>query len=314
MAEHFAHVSVRELMQGPNTAQEIKYDLESALNYRVGTVKITPGGILMPAAVTLRTTVTKQFPVGQRIRDDWHVTIAPNDRLLRQRFFAEAQATRLGAVDVPVAGIAAASYDVVKALGVAHTELSKLKPQHRGTFVEMSFAITRDMTRVVTYKASSVEVLRRNSARIKHHNKIAHDRWMAAHWPAQGPIRVLGLRVWPPWSIDPEDRIPEPVIPQSDRWEPDGELYTAIGDVVAEQFVEILESLWKAAFKQDPFVADQLTKLGYRLDKIEATRMGVGSLRELMGRFNNSGHMTMMAVPDLIEDLGDDAIRNLTHQ
>ena len=91
-------------------------------------------------------------------------------------------------------------------------------------------------------------------------------------------------------------------------------LYNSIGDVVADRFSEILESLWKAAFKQDDFVAKQLTEAGYRLDTIDATRMGLGSMRELMVRYQNRGHMTMMADPDIIEELGADAIQRLTRQ
>ena len=37
-------------------------------------------------------------------------------------------------------------------------------------------------------------------------------------------------------------------------------------------------------------------------------------MRELMVRYQNRGHMTMMADPDIIEELGADAIQRLTRQ
>ena len=111
------------------------------------------------------------------------------------------------------------------------------------------------MTRLITYRPSSVEVLRRARGWAKHRNELARARWSAAHFPAIGPVFVGGLQVWPWWHIDEPSLETEPEIPQGDPWEPDGELYNSIGDVVADRFSEILESLRKAAFKQDDFVA-----------------------------------------------------------
>lgn len=312
---HFPHVSIRDLLEGSGRCREVKPDLDFAHNAGIAVVRIEPGGIEVPAAVTIRTVVTDQTVVGGRIRDTWHVTIAPDSEPLRRRLFAETNATRLGALDAPVAGLVEASYDAVKELGRAHEGLSTLSPPRAGTFVEMTFAIAMDMTRVVTFRASSTEVVRRARGLARHRNELAQARWSAAHFPANGPVFVGRLKVWPWWHIDELSFEIEPEIPEVDAWEPGGDIYDKVGDVVADHFVEILESLWKATFKQDDFVADQLTAAGYRLDTIDATRMGVGPLRELMSRFRKgSAHMTMMAPPDLIEELGDDSIRYFTHQ
>lgn len=315
--KHFAHVSIRELTSVSTAGnQEIKHDLDAAGNMGMGIVQIRPGGLRVPAAVTLRTVVNQQVPVGDRIRDNWHVVIAPVDsENLRRRLFAERNATRVGALDVPIPQMAEASYDAVKALDKAHEGLSKLAPPREGTYVEMTLAITSRMGRVITFRPSSVEVLRRARGWAKHHNERAQARWSAAHFPANGPVIVGGLRVWPWWHIDEPDFEVEPEIPEVDAWEPGGDVYDKVGDVVAEGFLPIMESLWKAAFAQDPFVAGQLRDQGFNLDNIEATRLGIGPLRDLMSRFRKgSAHMTMMAPPDLIKDLGDDAIRKLTHQ
>lgn len=311
---HFSHVSIRDLLEGKEKSREIRPNLELARKVDIAIVRVEPGGIEVPAVVTIRTVITGQSKVGARIRDSWHVTIAPDSEALRRRLFAETNATRLGAFDAPIAGMVAASYDAVKALKNAHEGLSALNPPRIGAYVEMSFAFARDMTPFVTYRPSSVEVLRRARGWAKHHNELAQARWSAAHFPFNGPVTVGGMQVWPWWEIDEAIFEIEPKIPQTDPWEPGGELYEKIGDVVGDQFYEILESLWKAAFKQDPFVAQQLTAQGYHLDRIDATRMGVGSMRELMGRFNNHGHMTMMDAPDIIRELGPENIRALTMQ
>lgn len=312
--KHFAHVSIRELTSVSTAgSQEIKHDLDAAGNLGMGIVQIRPGGLRVPAAITLRTVVNQQIPVGDRIRDNWHVVIAPPDsENLRRRLFAETNTTRMEAHEAPVAGMVAASYDAVKALDKAHEGLSKLAPPREGTYVEMTLAITNRMGRVITFRPSSVEVIRRARGWAKHRNDLLMKRWNA------GQIRMplTGWRLWPPpWEnvlLPNLEEVPE--VPSSDPWEPGGKLYETIGDVVAESFLPIMESLWKAAFAQDPVVAAQLRNQGFNLDNIEATRLGIGTLRELMGRFRKgSDHMTMMAPPDLVQELGDDAIRNLTH-
>ena len=57
----------------------------------------------------------------------------------------------------------------------------------------------------------------------KHRNELARARWSAAHFPAIGPVFVGGLQVWPWWHIDEPSLETEPEIPQGDPWEPDGE-------------------------------------------------------------------------------------------
>ena len=310
--DHFAHVSMRDLLWGSTRSREVRPDFNFARDANVGVVRSEPGGSEIPAAVTLRTVVTDQSVIDGRVRDTWHVTIAPDSEALRRRLFAQTNATQSGAHDTSVVRMGEASYDAVKALERAHEYLCALSPPRVGTYVEMSFAIARDMGRIITFHASSVQVLRRAHGWATHHNALAMARWSVAHYPLRKPFFLRGLRVWPWWHIDEPDLVVEPEIPRHDPWEPDGKLYSAIGDVVVMYFCEILESLWKATFKQDAFVAKQLTVQGYHLDTIEATRMGAGSLRELMRGIRHQGHVTMMAAPDFLQELGDGAIARLT--
>jgi len=315
--KHFAHVSIRELTAlSSMQRQEIKHDLTAAEGLGMGIVELTSGGLMVPAAITLRTTVNQQTEVGRRIRDNWHVVLAPADSEgLMRRLFAERNSTDLGSADVPIAGIVEASYDAVRALNTAHEHLSALEPPRPGTFLEMTFAITRGMGRVITFRPSSVEVLRRARGWAKHHNELEIGRWRARHFPLSGPVNLGPWRIWPWWGIQDPDLEVEPEIPDLDSWAPGGELYEKIGEIVAEHFAPILESLWKAAFKQDPFISAQLKAQGFNLDAVDATRLGIGPLLDLMGKFRkNPAHMTMMAPDDIIRELGEDAIRALTRQ
>jgi hypothetical protein len=314
--EHFSHVSIRELTSVSLAGrQEIKHDLHTARAHGMGVVSITPGGTLVPAAITLRTTVSQQILIGGRVRDNWHVVIAPSDSegLLR-RLFAERNRTRMGALDMPLPKMVEASYDMVRALDHAHEALSKLSPPRVGTFLEITFAFTRSLAApVITFRPSSVEVVRRARGWAKHRNSQELERWRAQHFPLTMPVFLGGLRLWPWWTIEDPALEAEPEIPQNDSWEPGGEFYLKIGDVVAEHFLPILESLWKATFKQDEYVATQLRTQGFNLDAIDATKLGIGSLGALTARFKQGqAHMTMMADPDLVMELGEQSIRSLT--
>lgn len=313
--KHVARVSIRELTQGSQRKQEFLPDHKLARDNGIAMVRVTPGGVKVPAAVTLRTIVTQQTRNAGTIIDNWHVAFAPADseNLLR-RIAAQSNPPLLGASDVPVAGFAAARYDMMEALRKGHEALSRLSPPRVGTFVEMSFAINEQMERIITFQASSVDSVRRARGIAKEHNDLEMQKWRARHAPASGPVHVLGLRMWPLRRVEPPSLLPVPDIPPHDPWQSGGEAYLGVVEAIVEHFAEILESLWKAAFAQDTFVAAQLARAGYELSRLDATRMGGEEpLRALLGRLRQQRHhMTMMAAPDFLDELGEDAMRELT--
>ncbi|GEM_PF-6332683 len=315
---HLAEVSLRDLVEGAQSRPETILDFSMARDHRIALARITPGGSRTPAAITIRTIVVAQEVWEQRVVDEWRVCIAPTDseNLLR-RLAAQRNPTIMGAMDAPVAGMHEASYDMQQALDEAHQALSRLSPPRVGTFVEMTLAYTAQMEPIITFRSSSIDALRRARGLAKVHNAREREMWEAGHAPFRGPrvcrIPFVGtIRIWPWVRVEAPDLVEEPEIPQRDPWGVDGELYGEIGRVVVEHFLQIMESLWKATFAQDPFVAAQLERQGYALSRLNATQLGLDSMQDLMERLRSSGqHMTLLG-EDPLEELGEDAILELT--
>ncbi|MBI5793695.1 hypothetical protein HZA87_01220 [Candidatus Uhrbacteria bacterium] len=320
---HLAQVSFRDQLTSQQGRKEVKPDLDFARQQRIAIVRLSNGSRI-PAAIGLRTTVTKQTPSDSYVTDHWHVTISPFDNALLRRLHAKRNPhdakgrVQLGAYDAPIPQALEARYDALAAIRQAHEPFSALCPTE-GTVVEVTFAITQDLTRVMGYQASSTQFLRTLTSQAVNHNIREQEKYAAAHWPLKGPVRLLDRQFYPWWSVEPLHLWDVPALPLSDPWEPGGVYWEAIGDVVAREFAPILESLWKAAFFQDGEqgregrAAVQLRAAGYDLDHLEATRMGVGPLRELMRENRRSGNLTQLGTPDLLEELGPEYIARLTH-
>jgi hypothetical protein len=319
---HTAQVSFRDQLATQQARREIKPDFEFARAHRIAVVKMDSGGEI-PAAVGLRTTVTAQTGSSAKITDHWHVTISPFDESLLRRLYAKRNArdvrgdVRLLNLDPPVPGMVEASYDALEALRKAHDSLSRLEPS-TGTIVEMTLAISRDLTREFTLHASATDLARKAATRAVNHNIREQQRFAAAHWPCSGPVSFFGRQVYPWSAVEPMDLVEMPEIPQDDAWEPGGRDWESIEEIATIELAPVLESLWKAAFVQDGDkgkegrVAVQLRAQGYRLDQIEATRVGIGPLRELLKANRRAGNLTQLGSPDLIEELGRDYITHFT--
>lgn len=298
---HVAHVSIREMLTEDQGRQEIRPDLELAKNHGIGLVRVS--GRRVPAAIGLRTTVSLQYEDHGQIVDNWHVTIAPLTPSANQRLFAGHHQKEKGggASDVPVCDFMESRYDMVSALRRAHEKLSELEPPREGTTVVVTYAISTTLARVISFSSSSTQLPRRNRDLALQRNAREMLRWKNAHWPFGGPIKVFGLKLYPWVSVDEPKVWPVPSVPDGlDPWEPDGHVYSRVGDVVASFFAPIMESLWKAAFAQDgpdgtegP-IAQSLKKQGYDLDALEATRMGHGPLREMMRKYRRAENLTML--------------------
>ncbi len=322
---HIAHLSIRDQISGARKRLEFKPNVAFAQQQGIGLVEFVPG-IKMPAAIGIRTTVLQQKEVDGRLVDKWNLTLAPFTGALLRRLYAahnprSAQAqTTSGIYDAPVPMSLEVSYDAVDALKVAHQALSDLLPPRVGTSVEMTYAITHSLSRVVAFHASSTELARKGAQEANRHNARETAKWKAAHWPANGPLNIFGIRLYPWWGVEEVNLWPVPeVVMGRDPWEPDGSVYTLVGDVVAKHFAPVMESLWKAVFAQDGEdcgegkVAHSLRRQGYELDSLESTRMGYGPLRELMGQHRSSRDVTMLGSAEVAQELGDEFVRNLTH-
>ncbi|MBI4438063.1 hypothetical protein HY631_03890 [Candidatus Uhrbacteria bacterium] len=321
-AVHTAEVSIRDQLEGVQSRREIKPDLALAREKDIAIVQM-PSGMHIPAAVGLRTTVTDQTPSLSRITDHWHVTISPYDTALLRRLYAQRHPRDaignvvIGVFDAPMPQALEARYDAVEAIRNAHKSLSVLAPP-KGTTLEITFAFTRDLVRVYSYRASSTELLRKLVAQIAHHNAREREKYEAAHWPLKGPLHVFGSRLYPWWAVPPLDLWDVPAVPEVDPWEPGGAHENKLVDVVVLEFLPIMESLWKAAFAQDGErgtegkIAAQLRREGYLLDRLETTRVGVGALRDLVRANRHPGNLTQLGSPDLLEELGSDYVQRLT--
>jgi len=205
--------------------------------------------------------------------------------------------------EAPTAGIAAVRYEMEPALTRAHQNLSNLAPDTIGSYLEIFFAITKDGSWYITFYATHTEVLRRARGRIRRENQVEGERWRAENWPFEKPIHLFGIQVWPPFRVKEVRLIAEPEIPEHDSWQPGGKHYEEIAQIVAYEFAPCLESLWKAAFAQDPFVAEQLRQHGYNLDDMVGTRLGMDPLRDLLRRANAGDHRTMFGDPVIIQHI-----------
>lgn len=320
--KHVAQVSFRDQLTGEQGRKEVRPDYDLARQQDIAIVRL-PNGFRIPAAVGLRTTVTQQTPSLSQVADHWHVTLSPYDEALLRRLHAKRNPydakgrVQLGAYDAPIPQQLEARYDAVAAIKKAHEPLSALCPTE-GTMVEITFAIRRDLSRMWSFQASSTDLLRKLISRVMNHNIREQEKYAAAHWPFKGPIRFLNRQVYPWWDIEPLDLLEVPSLPSSDPWEPRGAHWKTLGDIIATEFSPILESLWKAAFVQDGDrggegkMAIQLRGAGYELDRLESTRMGVGSLRELMSENRLSSNLTQFGSPDLLDELGPEYIARLT--
>ncbi len=315
--KHVPHVSIRDQLTGTARRKEIQPDLAFARSQNIALVELTPGGLRVPAAIGLRTTLTGITPTASRTTYDWHVTLTPfTDGLLR-RLFAERNKTMMAAADVPVPEWVSARYDAVRAIDEAHQPLSDLQPEHIGTHLEMVFAIRADLTRSMAYSASEIEAIQREHVRATGMNEVkrraharAQDLWQAKH------VFLFGRQLWPMFKKIPVPDVPTlrpvPEVPALDRWVHGAEHYLALGDTVARDFAPVLESLWKATFAQDEYISAQLSRAGYKLSQLDSTRMGFEPLRQLMAGYRNEEHMTMLGSPDLLDELSAEHIAAMT--
>ena len=314
---HVPHVSIRDQLTSAARRKEIPPDLNFAESNNIATVTLAPGGQRVPAATGLRTTLTGVVPTATRTTYQWHVTLTPlTDGMLR-RLFAERNDTIMAVEDAPLPGWASARYDAVGAIDAAHKPLCALRQGHIGTHLQMVFAVCKDLTRVVSYDSSETAAIRRTSKKATGLNDLRRRKYAREEelWSAKH-IFFLGRQFWPIFKTIPRPDLPTlrpvPVIPAEDRWVQGGEMFSELGDVVARDFAPVLESLWKATFAQDDHIRAQLVAAGYQLDRLEATRMGFQPLRELMQGFRNDAHMTMLGGMDLLDDLSDEHIANMT--
>ena len=320
--KHFSQVSFRDQLTGQQGRKEIKPDFDFARKHNIAIVRLS-SGFEIPAVVGLRTTVTEQTPSLKRVTDHWHVTISPFDEALLRRLHAKRNLRdakgnlKIDGLDAPIAGIVEARYDAIQAIKKAHEPMCALFPTI-GTVVDVSLAITKDLVRVPYVNASSTDLMRKHASRAINHNIREQEKFAAANWPMARPLKLFNRQVFPWWNVDPPRLMEVPIIPESDPWEPEGEYWETLSDIVAQEFVPVLESLWKAAFVQDGErgregkVAAQLRAAGYQLDKLEATRVGIGPLRELMRANRKAGNLTMIGSPDLLDELGAEYIARLT--
>lgn len=320
--KHFSQVSLRDQLTGQQGRKEIRPDFELARKHNIAIVRLA-NGFDVPAAIGLRTTVTKQTVSLTRVTDHWHVTISPFDEALLRRLHAKRNPRNregkesVDILDAPLPGAFEARYDAVERIKKAHEPLCDLCPTE-WTVIDVTLAITRDLARVPSFQASSTNLLRQQVTRAFNHNLRANQKFAAAHWPFSGPVSLMGYRLYPWWDVELIHLMNEPLIPEYDPWESGGEHLERLGEVVAHEFLPVLESLWKAVFAQDGDrggagkVAAQLRSAGYQLDNLEATRIGIGPLRELMQANRKLGNLTMMGSPDLLDELGAEHFVRLT--
>ncbi|NQV89219.1 MAG: hypothetical protein HQ488_02765 [Parcubacteria group bacterium] len=314
---HVARVSIRDQLTSTARRKEVQPDFDFASSQNIALVELTTGGQRVPAAVGLRTTLTGVTPTATRTTYSWHVTLSPfTDGLLR-RLFAERNKTAMAPEDAPLPDLVSARYDAVAAIDAAHKPLCELRPEHIGTHLQMVFAIRDDLTRCMAYSASEIAAIKRAHDRANRLNDVkrrtharAQELWQANH------IFMFGRQLWPMFKKIPVPDVPTlrpvPEIPALDRWTHDAEHYMTLGDVVARDFAPVLESLWKATFAQDDYIAAQLGRAGYKLGQLDATRMGFEPLRQLMEGYRDGRHMTMVGSMDLLDDLGPEHIAAMT--
>ncbi len=318
--QHFAEVSFSPQLKGEQGRKEIKPDLDLARRHKIATVRMS-SGFEIPAAIGLRTTFNKVPPsiIGMDDRWRWQVIISPFDEPLLRRLHAKrekrdvAGRVKFDPLEAPLPESVEARFDALEAIRKAHEGLHPLRATE-GTYLEITFAIARDLGRVCYWRASSTDALRKQAARALNHNLREGVKYEAAHWPFSGPFVLMGRQVYPWARVVEPDLLDVPVIPDDDPWEGGGAHEEAIDDIVAIEFQPVLESLWKAAFAQDGDggregkVAAQLRRQGYPLERLEATRIGVGPLKELMQANRKAGNLTMLGAPDLLDELSDEHV------
>jgi hypothetical protein len=245
--------------------------------------------------------------------------IVPHEPSILSRLVAERSErdddgkTIMRALDAPIPRNVEASSDVASAIRKAHAALNEFHPLVVGTYLQITFAYTKTLKRVIGFECSSTRVW----FKAKQRNEFLQRRYEAGHLFTKGPVEVFGLKIWPWWKVERPEFIEVPDLPNPDPWERGGEIHAKMEEIVFRNFEAPLTSLWKS-FIQDGRadhegpVATQLLAQGYRLKDLALTQVGVGDLAFRVRNYREgAGMLTDMGEPDL-QELGSEFIRSIS--
>ncbi|MBI2475135.1 hypothetical protein HYV69_01785 [Candidatus Uhrbacteria bacterium] len=250
------HVSLVDALKGPLVSRELNIFTDD-LPDGIDLVNLVHIG-LIPAVVGFRTELLLRYDGMFEHQDKWRVVFSPNDEQLLKRLLGREK----GELKREVEGV---RYDLVDALRVAHVQLSSLRPPTQTT-LQICFAFLRDGTPSVEWKASTIAHLVRERDRIILENEVIRAGNLFGHWKF----------LW--WKIG-QPLLPIPDVPAKDEWLETH--HEEVEKIVQDNFVPVLQSLWRAEFAEGN-QSKQLRLSGYKLDAIGQTKIGSGSLSEIV--------------------------------